>query len=170
MSNEIEMKQIGNGFATYYYLTTTCEVYSARSKKIIKPKRNTYKLRTEDKSYEHISKKGLYRLVFDKVWCIDEIENLNGEEWRAIPQTGNIYFCSNKGRIKSLVGYNAIILKTDRNGSDYERVEIKQNGKVVRKLISHIVAETWLEKPKDGKEYVVHHKDRQPIEELGGKS
>lgn len=160
------MKKIGHGFADFYYLTEKGEVYSSKSKKIIKPARRTYKLQTDDGGHESISLKGLYRLVYDKVFCNDDIPNLAGEEWKEIPQTGGIYLCSNKGRIKSLFGYDAVILATDRNTCDYERVFIKQNGKMIRKFVHHIVAETWLEQPENVEELVVHHKDRKQIKKL----
>lgn len=44
-------------------------------------------------------------------FCIDEIENLSGEEWKPIENTDNKYFISNYGRVKSYCGYNAIVLK-----------------------------------------------------------
>ncbi|MBO5478851.1 MAG: hypothetical protein J6A04_03975 [Clostridia bacterium] len=157
----LKMKMIGHGFAPYYFLTETGEVYSARSNKFIKPRGHSYKLQTDDQCFECISTKGLYRLVYDKPFCNDNIENLEGEEWKEIPQTGGIYLCSNLGRIKSLFGYNAIILRGVRNSKGYERVDITRNGRSIRQFVHHLVAECWLDKPENEniEELVVHHID-----------
>lgn len=62
-------------------------------------------------NYKRITLKKLYRKVYNKEFCIDEIENLSGEEWKPIENTDNKYFISNYGRVKSYCGYNAIVLK-----------------------------------------------------------
>lgn len=157
----MSMQQINHGFASYYYLTETGEVYSSRSQKIIKPRGHSYKLQTDKQGYVCISTKGLYRLVYDKIFCNDEIEDLEGEQWREIPQTSGVYLCSNLGRIKSLFGYEAIILRGVRNSTGYERVDINRNGRATRQFVHHLVAECWLEKPADENidELVVHHID-----------
>lgn len=159
MSENSTMKQINNGFAKYYYLTEKGEVYSSKSKKIIKPRKHNYTLQTMSGARSSISLKALYKLVYNKVFCNDEILDLPGEQWKEIPKTEGLYLCSSRGRIKSLVGYDAVILAAERNTCDYERVTIKQNGESIRKFVHHIVAETWLEQPENVDELIVHHKD-----------
>lgn len=50
-------------------------------------------------------------MVYNKEFCIDNIENLKDEEWKPIIETDGLYFVSNKGRIKSYHDYKAKILK-----------------------------------------------------------
>ena len=60
-------------------------------------------------------------------FCIDEIENLSGEEWKPIENTDNKYFISNYGRVKCYCGYNAIVLKPYLQYRGY--LEVKINDK-----------------------------------------
>ena len=104
------MKQIKNGFKDYYYLTEKGEVYNAQSNKILKvDNRNAYKLKTIEEKDRSITKKSLYKLVYHKNLCEDDIKDLKGEVWKAIPNTDDKYYVSNKGRVKSLCGNKARI-------------------------------------------------------------
>jgi hypothetical protein len=64
----------------------------------------------DDGKQHRITLKKLYRKVFSKEFCIDEIIDFPGEEWREIDGTDGRYLVSNCGRVKSLCGYYAIIL------------------------------------------------------------
>lgn len=66
------------------------------------------------------------------------------------------------GRVKSLDGYEAIILKPyTSKTSKYQRVDIFENGKRVSKLIHQLVALYFLPfvMPENPFDIVIHHKD-----------
>ena len=88
------MKQIGHQFAEYYYLTTEAEVFNINTGKYLKADINTYKLKTTDGIYKSITKKSLYKLVYNTVFCKDYIENLEQEEWKIIEHTDSNYLIS----------------------------------------------------------------------------
>ena len=73
-------------------------------------------------------------MVFKKEFCLDTIENLQGEEWKPIDNTNGKYFISNCGRVKSYCGYSAIILKTYKTAKGYLYVKINYKNVKVHKL------------------------------------
>lgn len=125
---------------------------------MIKPNSNMFWLkREEDKKRTAISLKKLYRLVYDREYCIDEVQSLEGEEWKEIPHTSGVYQASNKGRIKSLQGYSAIVLKPYYTNG-YQRVDICMDGGRKSWLVHRLIAMCWLPLPQDIS-YQLHHKD-----------
>lgn len=157
------MKQINNGFKDYYYLSEDGQVYSKKTKQFLKARYNyDYCLVTVDGNSKNISKKKLYKLVYNANLCEDNIENLENEEWRIIPQTDGKYQVSNKGRIKSFCGYETqLIMPVDRN-QKYERVDIRlEDGQKSRQLVHRLVALCFLyDKDTLGKQ--LHHIDGNP--------
>lgn len=153
------MKQINNGFDERYYLTKGGEVYdSTRDKYKKADKQHVFKLRTVEGKYKKISLRPLYKLVYDEIYVIDNTEDLEGEEWKAIDRTDNIYWISDKGRVKSYASYEAKILKPYINNG-YERVDIYQDGSRSTKSVNRLVAAAFLLPPK----YIdmqLHHKNR----------
>lgn len=141
------MQQINNNFAACYYLTKEGQVFNSSTNKYLKADdRHSFRLKTLENKYKRISLRELYKLVYDEWFCIDDIENLENEIWKPIERTDNKYWISDKGRVKSLVNYEAIILKTNLvNG--YERVDIVQEGSRSSKLISRLVAAAFLLPP-----------------------
>lgn len=155
------MKQISHGFSDCYYLTIDGKVYNAKTKKYLKLERHNYILMTTDKKSKKVPLKYLYKIVYDDVYCMDTIEDLKGEQWKVIPNTEKNYYVSNYGRVKSKAQYNAILLKKARNEKGYEKVHIVENGITKNKYVHTLVAQCFLEKPKDtDKEYQIHHKDQ----------
>lgn len=153
------MIQIGREYKDYYYLLDDGNIYNAKIKRIIKPdKRNQYKLKTIHDKYKSISAKILFESIYNKPYCKDNIQNLKDEEWKEILDTNKHYYISNKGRVKSLQGYNAIILKPYSNREGYNRVDIVQNGKRNSKLVHKLTAAAWLPMPPQI-DYQIHHKD-----------
>lgn len=153
------MQKINNGFADYYYLTEQGMIYNDKTKKKIKPdKQHMFVLKTDKNQRKKISLKRLYKMVFNKIYCNDNILNLEGQEWKQIEDTEGFYWISNKGRCKSLHGYEAIILKTMKNHNGYDRVDIKYFDKKRTKLISRLVAAAFLPLPKNI-QMQIHHKD-----------
>lgn len=152
------MKQINNGFDGCYYLTEEGRVYNSKTKNEIKiDKYHCYRLKTIAGKYKKISLRELYKLTYSKYYIIDNIENLENEHWKAIERTDNIYWISDKGRVKSYKGYEAIILKPSYV-KGYERVDIYQEGSRSGKLVSRLVAAAFLEPPAS-LDMQLHHKN-----------
>lgn len=156
------MKQIiGTEFEEYYYLLEDGTLYNSNTKHYLKERQRSFQLKTKDGNTKKVSLKKLYQLVYNKNFCIDKIENLPDEEWKEIEETDGLYYVSNKGRVKSYFGYNAIILrpsiktKTQR----YERVSILIHGQQQSVAVHRLVAFSFLQKPKNIALYEVHHKD-----------
>lgn len=153
------MKQINNGFMDYYYLTDEGKVYNSNSKVYLKISDGyKYKLKTLDNKFKTITLKKLYKLVFDKVFCIDDIEDLKDEEWKIIDNTNSLYLISSLGRIKSYQSYKAILLKPFDNKRGYLRVDIIEEGQRQTKLLHRLVAAAFLPMP-ESINYQLHHID-----------
>ena len=141
------MKKIQNGFADYYYLDEDGKVYNSQTQNYIKKYSHSYKLRTEEGKLKSISIKRLYKIVYDKEFCIDNIKDLQNEVWKEIRDTKGYYDVSSCGRVKSYHGYEAIILETNKNKGGYDRVDIIVDGIRQTKLVSHLVAYAFLPMP-----------------------
>lgn len=153
------MKQLNNGYAAYYYLLEDGRIYNADKNKYIDPdNRHQYKLKTEDGKFKCISLKSIYKLLYNKQYYNDFIDSLDDEVWREIESTDGLYYISNKGRVKSCQGYNAILLKPYKAKGGYGRVDIIQNGKRVSKLVHRLTAAAFLPLP-DSIDHQLHHKD-----------
>ena len=152
------MKQILQGYKDYYFLSLDGKIYNKKDNIYIYPdKEHRFYLRKEDGTGKKVTLKELYRLVFDRNYCLDEIENLDGEEWKPIERTDQMYWISNKGRVKSLKGYKAIILKPNIHHG-YERVDIMLEGSRSSKLVSRLVASAFL-LPPAALDMQLHHID-----------
>ena len=153
------MKQINNGYAEQYYLLEDGTIYNAKTDQIIYPSdEHTFILRTADNHRKKVSLKPLYKLVFNKNYCKDDITDLDNEDWKPIEDTDNYYYISSKGRIKSLKGYHSRLLKPFYNKNGYARVDIIENGKRETRLVHRLVAAAFLPYPKSLK-MQLHHKD-----------
>ena len=152
------MKQIKNNFEDYYYLTIDGKVYNSNTDSYVKIDKHSYKLKTTDGKLKSISLKRLYKLVYNKVFCIDNIQDLEGEKWAEIEDTSQNYYISSYGRIKSYAKYEATILKPSITPKGYERLQISQNGLIVNKLIHRLVAQAFLQPPSNI-DMEIHHID-----------
>lgn len=153
------MQAINNGYAEYYLLTEDGKVYNSKTCKYLKPSnRFSYKLRTIDGKSKNISLKELYKLVYNKVFCIDTIDRLENEQFKEIKGTDGNYYISNLGRVKSYVGYEAIILTPTITPKGYQRLQIIQEGQRVNKFVHSLVAAEWLPQP-SSIDVDIHHKD-----------
>ena len=149
------------GFLNDYYLTEQGLIYDDRRKKYIKPyKDHCFKLKLDNGNQKTISLKSLYKMVFKKVYCIDNICSLQGEVWKPIKGTDE-YFISNYSRIISYKGYEAILLKSwsNKQTNGYLTVKITINNKTKNYKVHRLVAEAFLQIPKDIDNYQIHHKD-----------
>ena len=159
------MKQILNNFQEHYFLTIDGKVYNKKTNNFLKPnKQHRFSLRMIDGTYKNVYLKPLYKLVYGKIYCEDNILDLENEIWKEITGTDGFYFVSNMGRVKSLQGYEAIILKPDLKNkqegrTSYYRVDISYQGKQKHQLIHKLVASAFLEQPQDIVNYEIHHKD-----------
>lgn len=153
------MKQINHGYADYYYLLEDGRLYNSAADQMVKPSsKHTYMIRTANNDRKKVSLKTLYKLVYNRPYSKDSIENLDNEEWKEIDDTNGLYYISSKGRVKSLQGYETIILKAFNNQSGYARVDIIEGGKRQTKLIHRLVAAAFLPLPQK-LEMQLHHKD-----------
>lgn len=135
------------GFDSKYYLFPNGKVYNQETKQFLKATENRYTL-----GKRKISVKSLYLKVYGKIFCNDNIEDLPNEQWKEYPNNKN-YLVSNCGRIKSLWGYEAKILKPTPSNKGYLYVKI--NG--INRYIHRIVAETFIRRIEENEE--VHHKN-----------
>ncbi len=152
------MKQIKNGFCDYYYLTNDGKVYNNITKKYLKLDKYNYRLMTKQGIAKKIALKELYKIVYNKVYCVDTIENLENEIWEEIPNTQGNYYISNCGRLKSYCKYNAFIMKLTVTPKNYKRVQIVINGIAKNEYVHRLVASCFLEPPKSI-DYQLHHID-----------
>lgn len=143
----MNMKQINNGFDAAYWLTEEGKVYNKLEKRCLSiDNKHTFNLKTVEGNRKKITLKALYKLVYNKEYCLDTIESLEGEQWKVIENTNNTYWISNKGRVKSYKYYDARILKPNIiNG--YYRVDIMTAEGRSSKLISRLVASAFLVLP-----------------------
>ena len=102
-----------------------------------------------------LSKKKIYYALYNKVLTIDNIKDLDGEQWKVINNTNGNYLISNKGRVKSLKQYNAKILKAYHSGNRYLKVKINKKDYYIHRLVGEyfIIND-------DIKADTIHHKDR----------
>lgn len=146
------------GFANYYYLDGE-RIYNQRQKKYQKEvSEYRYKLIAKDGKAKSITMKTIYKKLYNKVFCVDEIERLDGEIFKEIEGTNGNYLVSNCGRVISRISNHAILLKPSITNKGYERLQIIINGERYNKFVHSLVAETWLGKPQS-LEQEIHHID-----------
>ena len=146
------------GFKDYYYLDND-KIYNKNKNKYVKEVGEyRYKLKTNNNNYKSITIKEIYKRLFNKVFCKDNIKLLDGEIFKEIKETSGNYEVSNLGRVKSKIGNHAIILKPYITPKNYERLQIYINGKKYSKFIHSLVASEWLESPQN-LDCEIHHKD-----------
>ena len=152
----INLKNIG--LADYYYLDDD-KIYNSNKKDYVKEvSEYRFKLKNNEGKYKSITLKEIYKRLYNKVFCIDNIELLENEEFKEIRYTNGNYEVSNLGRIKSKKGNYAIILKPNITDKGYERIQIYIEGNKYNRFIHNLVALEWLEKPLNI-DYEIHHKD-----------
>lgn len=149
------------GFSSNYYLTEQGLIYDTKTKRYIKPySDHCFKLKTDNGTRKTISLKSLYKLVFGKIYCIDNISSLQNEVWKPIKGTEE-YFISNYSRIISYKGYEAILLKPwlNKQENGYLVVKITINNVLKNYTLHRLVAEAFLQNPENIQKYQIHHKD-----------
>lgn len=143
------------GFSKYY-ITDDGKIFENPSHEIIKDKNRKFYL-TDDKGIKkRISQKSIYKKFFKKEFCIDNIQDLPGEQWKEINGTQGKYFVSNRGRIKSYIKYNAIILKPYIKNNGYGVIKI--NNKNI--YIHFLVAKYFCQNNYKGQKIHIHHKTK----------
>lgn len=143
------------GYAAKYTINKKGIIYNQEEQKEVKID-NKYRVYIQEKSgnYKRITLKSLYRKMFNKELCIDEIKDLSGEIWKEIENTKGKYFISNYGRVKSYCGNKAKILEQFITKEKYCIVKLNYKNYKIHRL----VAFTFLNEQDKTKE--VHHKDK----------
>lgn len=152
------MKQVNNGFDPQYYLTEQGQVYNSKTKQIIYKNQKRFQLKTTDGKRKSTNLKLLYRLVYNKNFCVDNIENLPKEIWKEISGTDGYYQVSSCGRVKSLKGYEAKLMSQRLHQNKYYRTDIIIDGINRSMLVHKLVAMAFLENDK-GYDAQIHHID-----------
>lgn len=147
------------GFSNYQ-LDTKGRLFKTapKFKEIKKDSLNRFYLIDDCGKEIRITQKKLYKQVFGMEFCIDEIENLSGEEWKPIENTDNKYFISNYGRVKSYCGYNAIVLKPYLQQRGYLEVKINDKNFKIHQLVANAFCENRYKGTETKTE--IHHKNR----------
>lgn len=143
------------GFDRKYIITLDGKIFNTLTNKELIGYRNTYRLKDNTGKYRTVSLKSLYRKVFNKEYCIDNIQNLDNELWKPIENTKGKYYISNMGRIKSLCGYKAKLLTPYNTGKGYLKVRINNKNKSVHIL----VAQAFIYNDNPQKKITVDHID-----------
>ena len=140
-----------------YVLSIDGTVYKIKPKKreIKRDKSNVYTLIDDCGNRKRISLKQLYRKLFNKEYCIDNIEDLKNEIWKEINATNGRYYISNYSRVKSYCRYNAIIIQQHKKSNGY--LDVKINGKNI--LVHQLVAFYFCENKYEGEKVEIHHTD-----------
>ena len=146
------------GFMDYYYLDID-KIYNAKRKQYMtEVGEYRYKIRTTEGTVKSITIKEIYKRLYNQVFCKDEIERLEGEEFREIEGTEGNYLVSNYGRVISYISNHAMILKPTITPKGYERLQITIEGQRYNKFVHSLVAAAWLGQPQS-LEQEIHHKD-----------
>lgn len=146
------------GFRDYYYLDKD-KIYNINRRQYLKEvSEYRYKLVTAEGKNKTITIKEIYKRLYNKVFCIDTIKRLEGEEFKEIEGTEGNYAISNMGRVISYKYNHAIILKPTVTSKGYERLQIRKNGKKCNKFIHCLVATAWLGSPQS-LDVDIHHID-----------
>lgn len=105
----------------------------------------------------------------DKYSTLNSIEDLPNELWRFIPETGEIYAVSNKGRIRSFdrsytqkdgknLFIKGVLLKPSLDQDGYRRVHLRnENGIEIHRRVCRLVAIMFIPNPENLSQ--VNHKD-----------
>lgn len=153
------MVNLKKPFKNCYYLCEDGTIYNSETEKTVKPdKKHRFYLWTEEGNKKYISQRKLYRQLYNKEYCINNIDNLENEQWKEVIGTKGKYFVSNQGRIKSYQRYKAAILKPYTNQGGYLRVDIDIEGSRRSVLVHRLVAAAFLSLP-ERIDLQLHHKD-----------
>lgn len=112
-------------------------------------------LRNANNTRMSYTMKEIVRTVYDSEYCmIDDIQDLDGEEWYFIEEGYDklfhkyreSYLVSNYARVKSYIGYEAVLMtvKPYKGNNDYYMVNFRDGKKRLRRRIHRIVAYHFL--------------------------
>lgn len=105
------MKTELNRFADFYRFENGRVIDERSGKEILPDKQHSFILQDPKGKRKRISQKKLYKALYGTIFCLDDIEDLPNEEWRPIPDSEGKYLISSCGRVKSLNGYKASLLR-----------------------------------------------------------
>lgn len=152
MNKDISTNLSAIGFDNRYTMYIDGTIIDTTATVVIPTKgTNKVSLVGEDGEKHKIGLKKLYRLAFDKEYCIDNIESLYKEHWKPVDGTKGRYYISDCGRLKSYCRCNARLIKPYCNQHNYLRADIWREGKRETALIHRLVAQAFIQNdnPKD---------------------
>lgn len=136
--NPISLDTIG--FDSRYIFYPNGTIKDTKHNKLMPMYKYNFCLRRLDGTQVTIALKTLFRQCYNINYCIDNIKDLPNEEWRNVvldtDDDTSGYMVSNLGRVKSLIKYNAIILKQTPNEHGYLMVDIHRKTCRVHRLVA----------------------------------
>lgn len=109
-------------------------------------------LRNTDNVRVSYTMKEIVRTVYDAEYCLDDIQDLDGEKWffvddwalGAFQHSNNTYLVSNYARVKSYAGYKAVLMVPKPKENGYYTVTFRREGEYTRLLLHRVVAYYFL--------------------------
>ncbi len=157
------MQQLNHGFSPEYFIEeTTGTVWNSKTNKILTGEKLALKLL--DGSIRSTERSFLLELMKEDGAKVQSIEDFQKREDIKLFGQGNRYAVSTTGTVWGIVNGFAKELKQQENyPGGYWRVSLKLTDDTQRKyyLVHQLVAEHFIGIPKDGKKYIVHHRNYQ---------
>ena len=149
--NDITQSNLTAFGLSQYYITAEGILYNitAEPKEVKKDKSHRYYVVDDCGRGKRITQKELYRKAYNKEFCIDRTATMKQEEWKEIPNTDGKYFISNCGRVKSLCGYTAKILKPHQKENGYLVVRINKKSLRIHRLVAFAFCENIIKYTKE---------------------
>lgn len=125
------------GYKDNYIISNSGKVFDTDTGKEPRKKRNSvYIKKADSNSGEFVSIYKLYKQAFNKPLYIDDIEDIQGEQWKPIKGTNNKYYVSNYGRVKSYKRNKIRLMSVYTNGKGYYITTIDGIKKTIHSLVA----------------------------------
>lgn len=153
---EININLSAYGYSDNYTINENGQIYNIQQQKYVIPNKNHLVL-LRDKNNNIVAEriKPLYRKVFNKEYCIDNIKDLPQEQWKMIDNYFGMYYISNYGRVKSYYCYSAKILQQSKDKSGYYQAKLSG----IKHLTHRLVAQYFVDNDNIIEKTQVHHID-----------
>lgn len=158
MENNTIFKTLSAFGYSQYIITAEGKLFnpSQSAREIKHDNKHRFYIINDNGTKKRASLKYLYRCAFGKEYSVDTIPNLPKETWKEIQGTKGKYFISNYGRVKSLCGYTAKILKPFKKENGYLIVKIDRKNIMIHRIVAFAFCEN---KYTNEQKIEIHHKD-----------